>query len=196
IIKNMGISGMLPVGHGPALNHPDAPYYEEWCFEYLDKRGKQTFKNTENFLTAADTILRVMRLYKEHRDNSVLLENDLPEILANYDGLNEMQRKALTKLFVEIDDDDDGARHTKWGLWATSGQIPGVNSIPEYNAKGKKSWKYLALGTIDEVDDPNKLFTYDPSFLTSEWKKFHDALQEQRQYILLELLPSYGICVC
>ncbi len=32
-------------------------------------------------------------------------------------------------------------------------------------------------------------------FLKSDWKLFHDAIQEHRLTVLHDILPKYGICV-
>ena len=194
-LENRGIDDFLPVGHGPALTNPDMPFFEEWRFEYFDERGEQIFKNTESFLEAADTLIKVMRLFQVYRKNSIILDDDLASILTSYQGLDEEQKDVLNAAFNTIQDLEGDERHSKWSEWANDGTIPNVGVVPEYFAKGQGSWKYMALGTERLIDDPEELFEYTAEFLKSDWKKFHDALQEQRQYILLELLPAYGICV-
>ena len=194
-LENRGIDELLPVGHGPALTNPDMPFFEEWRFEYFDERGEQVFRNTESFLEAADTLIKVMRLFQVYRKNPMDIDDNLASILSNYEGLKAEQREALNAIFNGIQDLDGDVRHSKWSEWANDGKIPEVNIIPEYFAKGKGSWKFIALGTESSIDDPEEVFEYTPDFLNSDWKKFHDALQEQRQYILLDLLPFYGICI-
>lgn len=194
-IENRGIDKLLPVGHGPALSNPDMPFFEEWRFDYFDERGEQVFRNTESFLEAADTLIKVMRLFQVYRENPMNIDDDLASILVNYQGLTDEQKDVLNAIFNGIQDVEGDDRHSKWAEWATDGKIPEVNNIPEYFAKGKGSWKYIALGTESSIDDPEELFQYTADFLNSDWKNFHDALQEQRQYILLDLLPSYEICV-
>jgi hypothetical protein len=56
--------------------------------------------------------------------------------------------------------------------------------------KGPLSWKAEALGTAADVAE----YHYDPGFLTTRWKYFHDALQLHRLTILHDILPKYGIC--
>lgn len=63
-----------------------------------------------------------------------------------------------------------------------------------YIAKGKGSWKHLALGMESAVDRGDEVYPYRPEFLTSDWKRFHDALQIHRLSVLHKLLPKYGIC--
>ncbi|QOJ22313.1 MAG: hypothetical protein HRU78_00520 [Gammaproteobacteria bacterium] len=70
--------------------------------------------------------------------------------------------------------------------------FPPVNLT--YSAKGPGSWKYEALGTLKVTDGKDEKFEIRSSFLTSNWKLFHDALQLHRFYVIHELLPRYGIC--
>lgn len=194
-LKNRGIDTFLPVGHGPALSNPDMPFFEEWRFEYFDERGEQVFRNTDSFIEAAGTIIKVMRFFQDYRKNSIFTDDDLASILTGYQGLTEAQKDFLSTIFTAIHDEEGDDRHFQWSEWAVGGKIPEVNTIPEYFAKGQGSWKHLSLGTESYIDNPEELFEYTAEFLNSDWKKFHDALQEQRQYILLELLPAYGICI-
>ena len=60
----------------------------------------------------------------------------------------------------------------------------------DYIEKGPGSWKHAALGEKEEG-----IHKYAPSFLTSDWKRFHDALQQHRFDVIHHILPSYGICV-
>ena len=53
-------------------------------------------------------------------------------------------------------------------------------------------------GVKDEVNNGTAAdvaeYHYDPGFLTTRWKYFHDALQLHRLTILHDILPKYGIC--
>lgn len=195
-MKNKVID-LLPVGHGPAVCNPDLPYLKEWQFSFIEDRGRgiQTYNNTQYFLLAAENIIKAMRLFIAYRKSPVSLTGDLSALYDGYPGLNEEQRSRLESLFMDIRDADGDKRHEEWRRRAMTGEFAGVSSIPPYQAKGKGSWKYKALGTTLTIDDPGQVFTYTPEFITSDWKKFHDGLQVQRQYILLELLPAYGICI-
>ncbi len=64
----------------------------------------------------------------------------------------------------------------------------------EYLPKGRGSWKHRALGTTRSVDEDYELFAYRRTFLHSNWKLFHDALQAHRFDVLHDILPAYGIC--
>ncbi|MGK7946165.1 MAG: DUF6765 family protein, partial [Microcystaceae cyanobacterium] len=62
-------------------------------------------------------------------------------------------------------------------------------------AKGKGSWKYQALGTEKEKDTGREIFPYHPDFLDTNWKRFHDALESHRYFVIHHLLPKYKIKV-
>lgn len=187
---------LLPLGHGPAICNPDFPFLAEWQFNFIEDldRGTQTYNNTQYFLLAAENIIKSMRLFIAYRKSPVVLADDLSALYDGYPGLTEDQQNTLEQLFINIQDEDGDKRHREWMRRSIEGEILGVSSIPLYQAKGEGSWKYEALGITLEVDDLGQIFTYTPEFINSDWKQFHDGLQVQRQYILLELLPACGIC--
>ena len=37
-------------------------------------------------------------------------------------------------------------------------------------------------------------YRWNPAFMTSDWKNFHDALQAHRFSLIYDLLPGFGIC--
>lgn len=59
-----------------------------------------------------------------------------------------------------------------------------------YAEDGKGSWKADALGTSRDIFE----YKYKESFLTSNWKLFHDALQLHRLTVSHDILSKYGIC--
>jgi len=64
----------------------------------------------------------------------------------------------------------------------------------KYIPKGKGSWKHKVIGTKEWVDDTDdEPFLYKESFLTSDWKMFHDALQAHRFDVIHDILPKFGI---
>ena len=188
---------LIPVGHGTALHYPDLPYVKEWKFTFEDDRGRgeQTYNNTDAFIEAADFLLRLMRLFLGVRSNTIALADHVENLYDGIDVLSDAQKQFLRDTFVENNDDDEDVRHGQWIELSSSGSIEGVGRIPDYSPKGIGSWKYEALNTVNEIDIEGEKFTFSDDFFTSDWKKFHDALQIQRQYILLKLLPKYGICV-
>ena len=189
------IDKCLPLGHGAVLCNPDLPFLEEWGFEYLDNRGEQTFNNTERFVEAADTIMKVMQLFIDYNKKQISLDENLMDILSEYEGLSGNKKELIKAIFTSVQDEKCEDRHMKWRELAQDGGIIDVLFIPEYISKGKGSWKEQALGICDIIENPNERYDYNETFLNSDWKKFHDALQKQRQYILIELFTLYNICI-
>jgi hypothetical protein len=64
-----------------------------------------------------------------------------------------------------------------------------------YVAKGVGSWKYDALGSVEDKQTVEKDYPFTTAFLSSNWKLFHDALQVHRLVVLHDVLPRYGISV-
>jgi hypothetical protein len=98
-------------------------------------------------------------------------------------------------MLENIKDKNGHARHHKWLDAISQGKFSFGDANVDYIPKGQGSWKYQALRTEKAVDKDNEIFHYHPSFLVSNWKLFHDALQAHQFYIIHDLLPKYGICV-
>jgi hypothetical protein len=50
------------------------------------------------------------------------------------------------------------------------------------------------MGQIAATDTGREEFPLNDSFMKSNWKHFHDALQAHRFDVLHDILPKYGIC--
>ena len=85
-------------------------------------------------------------------------------------------------------------RHQAWIDEIAAGYFSFGPAEVTYIGKGEGSWKHQALQTAAETDDPDETFPFHPSFLDSDWKRFHDALQVHRFKVIHEILPRYGIC--
>lgn len=179
-LKGFFIGEALPLGHGAVLSNPDKPFLR---WGYTNGRGKKISRdNPKDFLEAADCLCRVMRRYRSGDPD------------ATVPGLPEADKALIATLFQSITDNSGTMRHQQWVAAIAAGKFSFGPAEITYIAKGKGSWKHAALGTRDEVER-NEIYHYDPSFLTSHWKLFHDALQAHHFYITHELLPRYGICV-
>lgn len=179
-LQNYFVSGALPLGHGAVLSNPDKPFLR---WGYTNGRNEKiTRDNPRDFLEAADCMYKSMKRY---------LLGD-PE--ANVSGLPEADRTAIASLFTTITDDKGINRHQKWLEAIAEGYFSFGSANISYIPNGKGSWKYLALGSESVKDPPNQTFSYRPEFLTSDWKRFHSALQAHYFYVIHNLLPNYGIC--
>ena len=116
------------------------------------------------------------------------------EPAANVPGLTDDQRAKLDSMFRGIVDDDGEERHKVWLKAIKDGDFgfPGV--ALSYIGKGVGSWKHEAIGDRRSKQKKSEVFPYDPSFLDSDWKHFHDALLGHRYVVLHTILPRYGIC--
>ncbi|MBK1888675.1 hypothetical protein Undi14_01415 [Undibacterium sp. 14-3-2] len=174
------VASALPLGHGTVLSYPDQPYLK---WKYTNSNGEEIIRDNPNdFLEAADRMCIAMRSF---------IAGD---VSLSQSGLDSIDKSTIKNLILKIDDNDGDVRHTKWVKAIKDGDFSFGKSDLAYIAKGEKSWKYLALGTKESTDSPGETFAYDASFLDSDWKRFHDALQMHQLYVVQNLLPRYGIC--
>lgn len=167
-----------PLGHGRANVFPDMPFLK---WQYKNYEGRTiTHDNTENFCDAADHMCIAMKKYRLGNPD----DNDVT-------GINQSDMAQILTLFRELKEKDGEERHETWLKEIAEGYFDSLGAEKvTYFGKGTKSWKKDALGTnFDE-----SVCKYRDSFLTSNWKRFHDAAQAHRFYVLHDLLPKYGIC--
>ena len=181
-IQSKFVGSALPLGHGAALSYPDMPYLK---WSYVDGLGNTIERdNPKDFLEAADNMCIAMKCY----------------INGNYDsnnigGLPKDDKDKIASMFNDIDDKDGDQRHNRWLDAIKKGAFSfGAEESVDYIAKGENSWKDIAIGTKKSKDTGEETFTYNPAFLKSDWKLFHDALQAHRFCVLHDILPKYGIC--
>jgi hypothetical protein len=166
-----------PVGHGRALVFPDLPFLS---WKYTNGRDEViTRNNTDLFYNAAESMCQAMQRYRMNFDPTVQVT-----------GLPKEDSSTLRDLLFRFKDKDGVARYRKW-LSALSSGVFSFGSVSiSYTADGKNSWKAKALGTRHDVP----VYSYSPDFLHSNWKLFHDALQQHRLTVSHDILPRYGIC--
>jgi hypothetical protein len=175
------VSKALPLGHGGALSYPDRPYL---IWGYTNGRREIVRRhNPQDFLTAADEMCKAMQRYQ------------LGDPDALVSGLLEPDRSHIAYLLNNITSPDKKERHQQWLKYISQGDFSFGASQVSYIDKGVGSWKHTALGTAKAEDATDEVFTYQNSFLSSNWKLFHDALQVHQIFVLHDLLPPYGICM-
>jgi hypothetical protein len=180
-VKSFVIGEAFPLGHGAVLGNPDKPF-KRWS--YVNGRGEQIIRdNPKDFLEAVDAMCQVIRRFR------------LGDPQASVPGLLEPDRALIRQLFESLTDNSGHARHRQWLGVIAAGQFSFGAAEIRYLPKGEGSWKHLALGTLQDTDRDDDVFPYSANFLTSDWKRFHDALQAHHFYVVHELLPKYGICV-
>lgn len=179
-VANSFIGEMLPLGHGAALSHPDKPFLR---WRYRNHKGTVVPRdNTEAFTDAAHKMCRAMQRYRIRNPDATVT------------GLDDVQRGKLKRMFADTQGDSGDDRHHIWLKAIAEGEFGFPAQRLGYRSKGVKSWKHQALGTRRSKDKKSELFRYDPSFMDSDWKQFHDALQVHRLTIIRDILPRYGIC--
>ncbi|WOD37460.1 DUF6765 family protein [Nodosilinea sp. E11] len=179
-LSNFFISGALPLGHGTVLSNPDRPYLR---WGYTNGRGEKISRdNPKDYLTAANEMCKAMQRYQLGDPN------------APVEGLLDADKATIAALFESTRGEGD-SRHQQWLAHIAQGAFSFGPARVSYVAKGYGSWKHQALGIVGEGDRKETRLAYSPSFLTSDWKLFHDALQAHHFYVIHDLLPQYGICV-
>ncbi len=176
-IASIFLDKALPLGHASALVFPDLPYLK-WSYVNHNKE-KISRDNTEEFLVAANEMYKVLKKYRQN--NVDINVGDLPVEVT----------QTMKELFSELTDEDGLERHQQWLNAIKNGRFPFEVAPLNYD---KEAWKKEALGTENLINGYNNKYEYNPSFLTSNWKLFQDALQIHRFEILTEILPVYGIC--
>jgi hypothetical protein len=172
--------GVLPLGHGAALSYPDRPFLK---WRYRSHQGEIVERdNPTDFLAAADCMCRAMQRYRVGDPDA-----DVP-------GLPEQDRQRIGTLLRGIVDTDGEQRHKQWLGYISRGHFSFPAVRLDYRDKGVGSWKHQAMGTRRIYDKRGERHPFDPSFLSSDWKMFHDAVQAHRFTLLHDILPHYGIC--
>ena len=183
-IANFFISSAFPLGHGAALSHPDRPYI---TWQYKNGLGVHVERdNREIFFDAVDSMCRAMKCFI-NGDSTVNLD-----VVA---GIPEEDALVIKGMLASINDDDGEVRHRRWLEAIAEGKFSFGAETLSYVPKGEGSWKYESIGQLKSEDQEDDRFEYQSSFLSSDWKMFHDALQAHRFDILHDVLPKYGICL-
>ena len=185
-ITNKVVSDSFPLGHGGALSFPDLPYLQ-WT--YKNGVGEPVVRdNTKIFMGAFIRIHGAMVCYRMKNPDYILNEQD---------EIPPQDLDTVRDNFLAFDDEEGDDRHRRWLESIANGDFSFAEKGQEtlsYVHKGMDSWKEKALHTKREVETKDELFPFDPEFLESDWKLFHDALQIHRIDIIRNILPKYGIC--
>ena len=180
-LKGYFVGEALPLGHGPVLSYPDRPWL---VWAYTDGRQRRIYRdNPAIYLEAAEHVLVALRRYLAGDPSAAV------------PGLSSRDRDVLHTLIVQCRDPDERARHASWLSAIGDGSFSfGADPGLTYTAKGVGSWKYAALSTEREVDAEQEVYPFHTGFLSSDWKRFHDAAQVHRLHLITTILPRYGIC--
>lgn len=180
-LANYFIGETFPLGHGAVLTFPDRPNLN---WHYTNGMGQIIQRNNPaDFADAADKMCMVMQRWL------------LGDYNAQVTGLPVSDKNKMASLFKKLKDEEGDKRHTLWLKTIGNGHFSFGPAKLNYIPKGTGSWKHKAIGTREWVDDSDSPpFVYKESFLTSDWKMFHDALQAHRFDVIHDILPKFGIC--
>lgn len=178
------VGAALPLGHGSVLSYPDRPYLN---WSYTNGFGDRVERNNPRDFTEA--VRNTFQHFRRYRDYPVQGDTVFGTIYPVPDEFD-----ALFRHIEAINDEDGEARHDRWLALIENGEF-GFREKLSYVDKGSGSWKAVALGTLEDVAHMSEIdrLPYPASFLSSDWKLFHDGLQAHRFFVLHELLPKYGL---
>ncbi len=175
------VSDALPLGHGAALSYPDLPYLS---WKYKNGLGDVVERdNPTDFVEAANELCKMFQRFRRG------------DASAEVAGLPTADKEKIAFLLGKLRSTEGHKRHKRWRGRIAAGYFSFGPEEISYRAKGDSSWKHQALGTDLDDDKLDSIFEYTPEFLDSNWKRFHDALQLHRYYVVKEILPRYGISV-
>jgi len=182
-IANYFLSEAFPLGHGAALSHPDRP---SLVWEYKNGLNEKVKRdNSKIFIDAVDKMCRAMQCFRA---------KDISMDLDSMPGLPAKDAKKILSLIKSIKGNSGEDRHQKWLNEIKNGSFSFGAANLKYIGKGKGSWKHKSIGQLAAADTGREVFTFNDSFMSSDWKLFHDALQAHRLDVLHDVLPRYGIC--
>ena len=179
-IKSSFVDKVIPLGHCAAFACPDLPYLK---WRYTNELNQNIVRNNPSiFNVAVKRIFESLIKYKNNDAESVINER------ISYKDFKQIKSNILS-----FTNENGSVRHQQWIDSIARGEFSFGQENISYIPKGEGSWKYLALNSESEKE--NGRYEYSPSFLSSNWKMFHDALQKHRFEVIHDILPKYGICV-
>jgi hypothetical protein len=188
-VTSQFVEDINPLGHGAVLSYPDLPYLK-WSYKN-EMTGEQIDRNNSlEMKEAAKNLYKVLYAFKNDMEVNEVENIDISEDIEN-------ELELIYKNFISFDSSKSHHRHQQW-LEYINGE--NFNSFEMgdhklfYAPKGKNSWKYQSIGEIKYEDIGDEVYEYKESFLSSNWKLFHDALQAHRFDVIHDILPRYGIC--
>ena|SRR5438105_2402055 len=173
------LANHLPVGHAGVLTMPDMPFLR-WSFR-RESGERVPRDNPTDFVQAATHMFNMVRRYVA--SDATLADMDLPEV-------DRALIDTMTRTTLAIDGED---RHPVWVQAISNGMFSFGPEAVDYVESGPGSWKFEAVCADPDEEDGTEQFEFTPAFTASNWKRFHDAVQFHRLFIIHELLPRHGI---
>lgn len=217
---DLGAFPVPPIGHGLVDTYPDQPYLR-WSYD--DSKGQKVIRdNPADFTEAADRLCQEFQRYLAGDPDAVVpgLGEHKGKLTAMFlkavDRDGEVRHKAWQAAlasdqfgFGPVNLPYDGKGVGSWKHEALGDQYLhwqqaaldaaaalGIGNLSVFQRVGTALTtlvhKAEALAEHAGVEPPTYL--YSPAFLTSNYKRFHDAARDQRHAVFTEIFPSFGIC--
>ncbi len=115
-------------------------------------------------------------------------------------GLSSAQQESLRLVLEKNRDHDPVKRLSVVGAALERGEFCDLSErLPDYIGKGPGSWKANAVGITARGSEEEKEQErvqkpeWTETFEQSDYRKYHDAVQQHRQVVTREVLPKFGI---
>jgi len=174
------VETVLPLGHGAVLSYPDLPYLR-WRYRRHDGEAVER-DNSAEFLEAANWLFRALCGFREGNTAFEKL-GEVPDA----------DLETIRKCFTGFAEADGIRRHARWLEAIREGVFLFGPEEAGYAETGEGSWFREALG-VDSLEKEKK-YEYSPRFLDSHFRRFHDALEDHRYYLIHRLFPENGLLV-
>jgi hypothetical protein len=210
-----------PIGHGQVGTYPDRPFLH-WRYEDSSGRMVER-DNPADFMAAADRLCEEFRRYRlgdpdapvtgldavardrlstlvtgaTDDDGDARLRSWLAALAADHFGFGPSQPTYVGK-------GKGSWKHAALGEfylgWLQAAQR-GMETIPleKRSLLQRVGAKLLEAGVehtealADHFNIESVTYPFDPAFLSSHYKRFHDAAEEQRVAVFKKILPRFGI---
>lgn len=208
-----------PIGHGIVSTYPDRPFLK---WSYTDSHGNHIIRdNPTDFTTAADELCKHYQRYligdfEADVPGLDAHSSTLYQTLANTTSANEEQRlEEWVNLirnnhfgFGKEDIQYVGKGLNSWKHLALGEQyLDWLNNAEAFTKQNPEQFNFLSrvgatlskgvhmieahIVKIPDLEHVEYKFT--PTFLTSNYKLFHDAAADQRHDLTTKIFPKFGI---
>ena len=173
---------VLPLGHGTVKEYPDLPYL---IWSYTDYSGNKSgpIDNSDRFIKAAKEIYKYLKCYQISDPKATIDEQ-----------LSQEAEEKIRTLFQDIQGYKQN-RHEEWQNRLEEDYFGFHDEAYPYIPYGSNSWKSIALNKVVRKNDKHDIYEINESFFNSDWKKFHDAVNEHWDFVMNNLLPNHEVII-
>lgn len=216
----LGAVPVPPVGHGLVDTYPDQPYLR---WSYVNSKGEKVIRdNPTDFAKAADRLCQEFQRYqlgnpeavvpglgahKESLTTMFLKITDADENVRHKEWLAALASDHFGFGSVNLRYDGKGVgswKHQALGDRYIGWHQAARNTVVAQNTGSLSAFQRIGTSVValahkaealaDRVGIEPPTYRYSPEFLTSNYKRFHDAVRDQRHAVFTQIFPSFGIC--